>query len=261
MERVVDFPNSDEEPNPDPGPNPIPPVVVKKAKTTKTKMLKPTAELLNMPQFIFQMLQNGGNRIAMRVSDLRKFRNNYLNKQSYNSVKEMDVKDMYNTETPYIELNCIHQCIILRQGNHRCESLYQRGYKWMAVRVDVEDIEHITGVKCIPGQDTQSDVYMTLSKEPLYKHKEIYKKRFREVIQNMMGCEILDLNKEYTAKDFYQARKAKEPNWQYRVYDSECASIGCERTAHWKCSNCEMALYCSPTCQSQHWKDHKEECH
>lgn len=253
MEEIVDFPDSSEEKTKKEA-------VVKKAKTKKEKTSNPTAELLYIPQNVFQTLINK-SRIAMRVSDLRRFRGNYLNKESYRLIQQLNIMDMYQKETPYIELNSEHECIILRQGNHRCEWLYQNGYQWMVVEVRNTNSHYFTDVKCKPTQDKSSQIYKDIKKEPSHKRKEIYQKRTLEIIELLMGCEILNLEKEYTPSEFKINRKPKEPNWTYRVFDSDCATIGCERTAHWKCSNCEMALYCSHECQSQHWEDHKEECH
>jgi hypothetical protein len=41
---------------------------------------------------------------------------------------------------------------------------------------------------------------------------------------------------------------------------SSCSAMGCGGRAHLCCAGCLSACYCSKTCQSAHWKEHRKPC-
>jgi len=267
--------NSDDDDDDGPQVFVVPPEKQPKSRETKPvkshkeeKLYKPTAELLKMPENIFEDLQSE-TLWGLRTAQLRKYRGNELDKQKYelidNLARTSGVESFYTrglAERPEMWLYP-DGTVQLRQGNTRCEWLYRNGYVWMAVRVVVKDFRDLprTKAKCKPTKNLNSKTAELLKNMQEHLNKEFFQSNIRLALYDWLGLEVLDVNKGYTKKDFKTKKKEGPINYTYSVWHKQCTELGCEQKAQWQCSECNTALYCSRECQKKDWvQTHAKEC-
>ena len=77
----------------------------------------------------------------------------------------------------------------------------------------------------------------------------------------LISCSFIDCSDLVNSRIIQNIScKLKYMNWQDQN-ETSCYADNCRKNSVWICSGCEIACYCSRSCQLSHWNNsHKDSC-